>query len=394
MSHISSRSQFRRFGFRTLLAFITLVALLFAYLGSMRHQYWFEQEVGRAVKAVGGEFREGYFPPFWLPEQEVEEKWFHRLKTVDLRAAQDLDDSFALKFGKLSHLEQASLYRTAFSDEALKQLARVSTLKVLNIEDTAVTDQGLSSVTRMRNLAILSFGSPTITDTGLQHLTGLKNLKQLRLRNSRVTDAGLRHLQGLENLASLRLAGLNLRGPGLAHLTNPSGGIVHGRKGQFHLSLDGCKIDNAGAKGLSHLTAITGLNLSDNPFGDDGLVHLAPLKKLERLWLANTTVTRNGLRYLQSLTQLTELEVSLTDDDVDALEGFRNLRWLRVRGITDAGLVRLPELPNLRELLLSSAYDGGVEIDVTDEGIKRIRKLRPGLSASRVPASWIPWGGM
>lgn len=84
-------------------------------------------------------------------------------------------------------------------------------------------------------------------------------------------------------------------------------------------------------------------------------------------------VTDAGLVHLRSLTELRELQLdgtSVTNAGLTHLEKLPNLRILYLDGtnVTDAGLVHLKELPKLQTLGLSSTK-------VTDSGLAKLREL-------------------
>ena len=76
--------------------------------------------------------------------------------------------------------------------------------------------------------------------------------------------------------------------------------------------------------------------------GDEGLVRLKPLSKLEKLELINTQVTDDGLQVLKSFPRLRDLTLFR--------EGWRNLTF------TPAGLVQLEGFDSLQRLELSGGW--------------------------------------
>jgi hypothetical protein len=91
----------------------------------------------------------------------------------------------------------------------------------------------------------------------------------------------------------------------------------------------------------------------DNPrVGDETLVHLEKLHRLEWLLLDSDQISDAGVRRLANLTALGRLDLGsrqITDDGIAALERLSNLRWLALRRtqVTPAGVERLRRaLPN------------------------------------------------
>ena len=133
------------------------------------------------------------------------------------------------------------------------------------------------------------------------------------------------------------------------------------------------------------------VHLSNTTADNSDLKSLSHLKLLKRLYLAETSVTGQGLELLARCNQLEALNLSGTrvnDDDMTLISGFSNIRWLNVQGtsitdkslqhigalmrleflcldgtdMTDAGLVYLSQLVNLRQLFFSDTQVTGREL--------------------------------
>src|SRR6185437_733495 len=103
---------------------------------------------------------------------------------------------------------------------------------------------------------------------------------------------------------------------------------------------------------LSPFTKLRDLDLSFNPFTDEGMAGLANLKDLRRLMLRDSLVTDEGLKYLKDLPNLEELDLSgarITDKGIAYLGGLKSMRRLNLLGAsaTDASMDVLAAMPKL-----------------------------------------------
>lgn len=156
-------------------------------------------------------------------------------------------------------------------------------------------------------------------DADLAELACLRNLEQLDLQGCRVTDAGLKGLRGM-----LRL---------------------------WKLSLESTSITDAGLVELAHLTGLRDLNLSRTAVSDAGLQHLVGLTALSQLYLAETQVTDASMAILTRLPRLRDLSLLTTC-------------------VGDGGLLALAGLPELESVVVSDTA-------VTLAGESLFRKRRP-----------------
>ncbi len=116
---------------------------------------------------------------------------------------------------------------------------------------------------------------------------------------------------------------------------------------------------------------------------DSDIELVASIKTIKRLDLSFTYVTDIGIKQLQQLRQLEELNLdtaeALTDISMAHLRGNPALRWLRVRGVdvTDAGMPYVGELKGLRTLDLSHTMVGDVGLEHLP-GLSELEDLKLG----------------
>ena len=151
------------------------------------------------------------------------------------------------------------------------------------------------------------------------------------------------------------------------------------------LDLRGTAVDDEGMAYLKDLDYLIELDLSESIVGNDGLGHLKDVKQLEKLNLWAARVGDDGMQYVGQLTNLTRLNLDnvgfpsknilLTDDGVKHLATLKKLEWLHLgkTKITDASLEIVAGLPKLNELVITFCQN------VTDEGIEKLRQARPNL---------------
>ena len=171
---------------------------------------------------------------------------------------------------------------------------------------------------------------------------------ELAVAGSRVTDADMPEIAKLRHVVSVNLAGTKISGNSIVYLNDC----------QFlqQLIIPGTEVTDAGIAGLNHLYLVD-LLLTGLPIGDAALERLDRFEYLEGLDLGATHVTDDGLCHLARIKRLSSL----------SLNGAR---------ISDAGLVHLKGIATLRHLDLGAT-------NVTDEGVADLRRCLPSLTVER-----------
>ena len=181
------RRRWYQFRLRTLLIFMTLFSIPFAFFGSEFRAALRDRAVASWVVSMGGHVD---FEDRWL------EQWIGgRVIGVhlDRTPVSDLTPLAGLK-----NLRTLRLFGTPVSD--LTPLAGMKDLQMLYLASTQVSD--LTPLAGLKNLQMLYLANTPVSD--LSPLAGLKNLTELRLDNTQVSD--LSPLAGLKDLRRLNLA--------------------------------------------------------------------------------------------------------------------------------------------------------------------------------------------
>lgn len=308
---------------------------------------------------------------------------------------------------KLPRLERLCLVGdTGLSDGHLRYLEGLSHLKGLTIWGGAgdrLTDASLASIGKLKDLESLHFilTSPRFTPAAVAQLKDLQSLKEVDFAGTWVTpdrvrygDEALRQLAAvLPNLESIGGTGfLSAEGvKALAAFRNlrrlsvllrdyrqgyngPTGlSCLGGLSLLEELSIAGqdallSETDIASLTSLSHLKV---LNVMNSHLTDRGLTPIGKLEGLERLSLAGTRVSRNGLNQLSGLKNLRSLSVGM---------------WAEIRptNVTEELPLDLSQLQSLTQLQLSGlALD---EADVTFlANLRHLRDLK--IDASALPGT-------
>ena len=233
-------------------------------------------------------------------------------------------------------------------------------------------------------------GAQTIgpTDKGMSYLQGLTNLRHVKLSvnttngilGSAITGEGLAALKNARKMQILELK--------RARLVDSDLSLLKEMSDLRYLELDSPEIGDAGLAQLADHTKLRQLNIQSQKVTSEGIVHLSKLDQLERLNLTGTRVNNlEGFRKLSSLKDLSLIRSSLDDKGLIPADqpGFVNLSSLNLFGakLTDAGILPLASLPQLKRLVL-------IDTGVTDQGVAVLKKLKPGLTIVSKPIQPTP----
>jgi internalin A len=322
-----------------------------------------QEEVAAAWSAVKqhGCLTVGYFDDVDDPDRKLVEFPSAALRT-HRRFALGFPDKttnadlarLAVSLSRLPGLTSIDLGSCAISNAGVKAIRNVAHLEAIFLDGTAVGDGIAAELANFKKLRWLDLSRTKLTDKGSSELDALARLETLLLANNGgITDAGI---QGLGKLARLQ-----------------------------SLSIAGTKVMLAEAATMKGVEALTRLDISRTPIGDDGLAFLSGLTCLEELNARETQVTGSGCAKLSGLASLHTLRLTdspITDDGAKGIGDLKQIRTLHLDGplvlpkdktvriqISDAGLAEVARCQSLRRLSLARTTT------IRGEGLRELAKL-------------------
>jgi hypothetical protein len=254
--------------------------------------------------------------------------------------------------GQVSGVRMLNLKAT---DPDVRRLAEIPSLQSLSIQECpGITGSGLEAIAQLPELKQLSIILTPVDDAGMAHLAAASQLEVLALTGTPVTDAGLKSLSSCGQLKRLTLN--NLQGVTDAALS-PCASL----KALESLSLAGCQgISGSGLASLKALPALRVIDLTGTKVLSQGAEHLAQIGQVHELVLDTTLVTDDVAAQIARVTGLQRLVLGgapITDAGLMRLTSLKELRSLDLSGcnqIPPSAWSELLNFPALEELLLTS----------------------------------------
>lgn len=204
----------------------------------------------------------------------------------------------------------------------------VSTLagqKIMLLANDCISDRMSFLASLAPNaLVCLVLSGSSIADKDLIFVNHLTGLRRLELEDTDIGDAGLAQLTKLNKLEYLRLTCTLVKGLSLGSLRSSPLKTLH---------IDSIGLDATAFSLLANFKELRCLNLNRSTASDSALSQIAKLSHLEALSIAdNVHVTDAGIKKLAGLKYLQRLDVantSVTADGILALKGI-DLRSIRL----------------------------------------------------------------
>jgi hypothetical protein len=277
---------------------------------------------------------------------------FPDLVELDLSSNTNLTGASMKSIASLSKLERLALVQTRFNDLNFRRVSKLQALEAVDIRgNMEAGDMTLTVLGSLPHLRALKHRSSVVTDEGLAALAKSGTLDSLLAQDFAITNASGHHLASLIGLTSLEV--FRCQGFG-----------------------------SEGVLALAPLKKLSRLTLRDLPeVGNDALAVLAELPGLRRLYLHElASVGDEGLAHLTQAGPLEVLDIwslpRLTDGTAGVIAGLPHLRELSIRetGLTAASLEKLAAIPTLEALTFKNgAVPEATAVKVA--GLKKWKKL-------------------
>lgn len=236
----------------------------------------------------------------------------------------------------------------------VSRIARLPRLKRLMSYRGSLTDESCEYLAQMKQLTELTLDVNEITDAGIAKIARLPNLEVLSLRLMPVTDAALASISRLPKLRKLSFVSTKITPVGVLALRDSP-------IEELTWWVDSPLENNSFLPYVGRLRNIKRLNLASRRVGDEDLNAISGMAQLEELDVSEHSLTDAGLVHLRGLKNIRRLQLGLAP-------GFRRERFgevgmqsiaelleleslgLNFTRLTDTGLTHLARLPKLKRL--------------------------------------------
>ncbi|QDU82902.1 Leucine Rich repeats (2 copies) [Polystyrenella longa] len=303
---------------------------------------------------------------------------FPNLESVNLSGNQLVTDQGLEQLQQLKKLKRLNLMNANVSRKenritlkGVQHLTEINTLEKLYLPSQGIGEEVLELITALPHLKQFWGGvdqKTPLSDDAMKNLPKLTQLEELHLNTKGITETGLGYIGSLSNLKVLHL-------PTIINESNNSLKLISSLHRLEKLS--GPKetvMTSAALNSLNELSELRLLQVNEfqPPAVDDPPLDLSNLSKLDFLMLPS--VRDKDLVWLKNCKKLTRLQIvpqtSISDIGMAHLADLPSLQILTVGGprLSDASLQYLQGKPALSIINLIG--------DFTDEGIQSLSQLR------------------
>lgn len=263
------------------------------------------------------------------------------------------------------------IYEPQGDDHSFPYLSELVDLESLDI-NYVDSPAWVSRIVKLPRLQRLMSYRGSLTDESCEYLAQMKQLTELTLDVNEITDAGIAKIARLPNLEVLNLRFMPVTDAALVSISR----LPKLRK----LSFVHTRITPAGVLALRDSPIEELVWWVDSPLENNSfLPYVGRLRNVKRLNLASRFLDNEDLKSISGMVQLEDLDASehrLTDAGLVHLRGLKNLKRLQLglapgdrdKGPGDAGMQHVAELTELESLGLNCTR-------LTDTGLMHLARL-------------------
>lgn len=269
-------------------------------------------------------------------------------------------------------------WNPAAADAELAVLAKLPDLRCISMRRAPIADEGVTTLCRIRQLTALDLTGTDVTDASSAQLAGLPDIREIALSYTKVTVKTVAELSRRESIRELVMDHTGVddeAGPYLARMSQLESLSIRPRVIAFPpwdhtIPSETPVVTDLGYACLSSMTSLRKLDLSGAPVTDRALEYLDGHQTLRDLYVGETDVTGDGLRFMPELRCLLLGGTRLTDETLMRIRTYRRLERLSIAytSVTDAGLASLVGLPSIHSLNLTGTR-------ITGAGITLLREM-------------------
>jgi Leucine Rich repeat len=304
-----------------------------------------------------------------------------QITDLDLSFSQGITEAGIRQLPKLDHVEKLTLDYCLYGNAALQDVAKMNSVTTLSIKGGAMKDKnsdlGLGFIKEMKQLTSLTVDHIPLTETALQNIAAMTWLEQLSMSDTNLNDEGLASLKGLTHLKSLIIANTTVSDDGFQYLA-PFQELESLNVGVLRSRMTGKGLYDVVSQ--AHFPSLRAVYLGGNrSLGQKTYEGLYRLRgTLEVLDLSDTTV--NDYYFVGAVSKLSKLldlnlsrNAGLTDQGMLKLPNLHSLKAIRFEkspAISDHTCLQIAKLKNLE-------FVGIAQTAITQRGAQRLKKKLP-----------------
>lgn len=314
MSKTKSPSKSRlRFGIKSLLVMMVLVAIMLGLITQPIQERWRQQRLLAELGAGKFEFLPGSstLGERSLGKSLLKVVWDPQINIEMLRhvvASEEVTDGDVAQLANVKHVFRLNLSGSSVTDEMVESLIQMPYLRALDLSNTAVTDAGIAKLSALSDLQVLRSNGTAVSYEALE-----------------VLQAEVPGINAAENRAAQDLSNRGLRIHALPGRIPANSFGYTNRSLEFHGHTKrnaGYVFDASDMRKISYLQSLEDLTIYDATIQSGALAELKPLPKLRCLRLKMIALTHQDIAALckqSSLSDITIAMCGLSKDDVEQI---------------------------------------------------------------------------